>query len=302
VDEPFSLSQYVQASAESSKRTRTIVVVLVIGSVLAFAGLLNSLSTAWMLQRIEMSRSPNSTYVLQKLGFLARSDARAKAGLVTQEDLEALLTAEARRSGQSLETVRLNYADQYRSFYQALVHTYAESAYMIRVPFFGATFDMNDIGIVGGAGFIVILLLLRYSLARELYNLRLSFSLAESHGTLRDAYNFLSMRQVLTTPPIQGRRRSKLLVAIPQLLCVLPILVYSGIITHDFATFTIGTAISSPHTIVLYCVNSACLIAMASLTGASMSMWKKIDREWVVTYNKTRVNRDREEQHATAQT
>ena len=54
------------------------------------------------------------------------------------------------------------------------MRTYVDS-WVIRVPFFGFSFDVNDLGFIGGIGFVIILVCFRLCLSREIDNLRLSF-------------------------------------------------------------------------------------------------------------------------------
>lgn len=276
------LYSYLEAASESSSRARISVLVLVVGSVLALAGLLNSLSSAWMLQRVVEARSKHSVYVLSKLGYLS-SEATGlleQRQIVKPKDLTTYLEKEAIRTGESLDEVRKTYDDHYEDFFRALVNTYTESAYTIRLPFFGASFDMNDLGIVGGIGFAIILLLVRFTLSREFENLKEAFAAAKSREQIVEFYKLLSMRQVLTIPPMRDRKPSAAMIVAPRVLCVLPLIVHGAVIVHDFATAGIGWSINYIHTIVLYCANSALFIIICFLTVMIVGMWKQIDVEW----------------------
>ena len=59
------------------------------------------------------------------------------------------------------------------------------------------------------------------------------------------------MRQVLSTPPMQGREGTNFLAFIPKVLSVLPLIILSIIVAHDFTTYEIGAAINPWHTVLL---------------------------------------------------
>src|SRR4051812_37066658 len=72
---PLHIRDYLRASADASRRGRTVVVLLVVASVLVFAGLLNSLQHQWMLERVKrlaQADSETAAYpaLAQKLGPL----------------------------------------------------------------------------------------------------------------------------------------------------------------------------------------------------------------------------------------
>ena len=75
-----------------------------------------------------------------------------------------------------------------------------EQVSFVHIPFFGAVFDHNDMGMFGGFTVAVLLLWLRYSLARELSNLKLIFENPALRENRRRCYELLAMQQVLTVP------------------------------------------------------------------------------------------------------
>ncbi len=123
-------------------------------------------------------RSPinsNEQEIYDNLGFWRQS-----GYLTTKEDLLSKI--------HTLEAVR---TDQLR----------------VHVPFFDVEFDINDLGILAGMTFFLLLSWLCFSLYQESTNLELTFAKARSldkttdRDFLRDCYQRLSMREVLTIPP-----------------------------------------------------------------------------------------------------
>lgn len=116
------------------------------------------------------------------------------------------------------------------------VRAYIESVRLVRAPFFGIAFDINDLGIIGGIGFIVILLLLRHSLSREIKSLNRSFKVAHDTGQLRHFYHVLAIRQVFTVPEMDGEKRNRLLALSQKAVSILPVIVFSIVVYYDFSS------------------------------------------------------------------
>ncbi len=122
---------------------------------------------------------------------------------------------------------------------QETVKAYVENIRFVRAPFFGIAFDVNDLGLVGGVAVIIILLLMRYSLSREIKNLNISLREAVDHGKLPAFYHALAMRQVFTVPHMKGEKRNKWLGVAPRIISILPAIVFLLGVSYDYYT-TIG--------------------------------------------------------------
>lgn len=247
----LDLQDYLDSTSDSSNRTRTVAIVLLVASVLALVGFLNSFKSGWMLQRLHTIGDPNSGYITEKLG--------------SNHDNE-----------------------QYRQFYTAVAKAYVDNALTIRVPFFGFAFDVNDLGLLGGIGFIVILFLLRFSLRSEIINLRLAFkAAAKTEDQLPIFYDLLAMRQVFTLPHVEDHRklwqakRSWILRYIPKAVCFLPFLVYTLILYHDcYLTRHTGKLISDPHTGFLLAYTHVFCAIIFVLACWCLTRWRTIDSLW----------------------
>src|SRR5215471_8618949 len=137
-DLELDINHYLDAAADASKRTRTVILTVVVASVLAFVGFLNSIDHNWMLQRVRATSAQSSDYLKKKFPDVTDPDA-----LKQSHDL----------------------------FYDALMKAYVNNSYTIHVPFFGVSLDVNDLALLSGVAFIVLTLLFRFCLARELDNL-----------------------------------------------------------------------------------------------------------------------------------
>ena len=269
----YNLQEYLQASSEASKRSRKITITLVVASVLMLVGLLNSYQKTWMLQRVQRSADPTSEYVRLKLWPGMNSD--SLMSIVDSSKASAALGIGSLR-------LRREFLDsQYSSFYRALIASYVENAFTIRIPFFGVAFDVNDLGMLGGLGIIVALVLFRFSLARELDNLVLSFEEARKVGMMKTVYELIAMHQVLTVPPMPGRRRSRAMINIPRALVFLPCIIHLAVVSHDFATSGIGNAIDPGHTLVIFILNSMLWTFILTLTLSCLNTLLNIDDAWM---------------------
>jgi len=161
-----------------------------------------------------------------------------------------------------------------------MARSYVESTYTVEVPFFGITFDVNDLGLIGGISFIVILSLYRFCLTREVDNLRTSFNAARALGHEMEFYSLLAMRQVLTVPPSSDIKRTQFLLVAPKVVCGLPLLVHGAVVFHDFCTTEIGSLVGQVHTIVVMLSELACLVAIFPLTTMVIRRLRTMDRIW----------------------
>lgn len=100
---------------------------------------------------------------------------------------------------------------------------------------------MNDLAPIGGLSLIIILLLMRFSLSREIKNLNVSFREARHHSQLCHFYHALAMRQVLTVPEMKGEKQNWWLVKASQFVFILPVSVFSLGVFYDYwSTFRYG--------------------------------------------------------------
>ena len=87
-----------------------------------------------------------------------------------------------------------------------LQHVKGQSAYLIRVPFFGIAFEVNDLGFLGGITFVILLIWFILSLWTEVNNLQFIVITAPQEH-VQFCYHFLAMQQVLTIPPEYWKKK-----------------------------------------------------------------------------------------------
>lgn len=201
----FDLNYYVDASHDAAKRTRTVTILLVVACVLISIGWYNSLKWSWARDRVRQAYDLKDESIYKIL---------SPDNPPTNDDLQA---------------------KSYRAQLQyATVNEYVENVRFIRVPFFGTAFDVNDLGTIGGLALITVLVLLRYSLSREIKNLNVSFEESVLHGRLCAFYHALAMRQLFTVPHMKGETRNQALARLPEVVAILPAIIFTLGVTYDW--------------------------------------------------------------------
>ena len=172
-------------------------IILLVACLLMFAGLLNSLQHSWMRERIQALRKPGDAYACSKVGPIPDPSNFREWGADTLEEAQSLRK------------------EQYLRLYSEVAEVYAKTSLTVGVPVLGASIDVNDLGLVGGAGLLFILLVCTFCLSRELENLRTAFGASARFGQTRGFYYLLAMRQVFTIPQSPRRPRKRYLQLVP---------------------------------------------------------------------------------------
>ena len=199
---------------------------------------------------------------------------QAAVGSKTQADA----TSPSHRRAQSLVKTQAELGTQPH----APIRTYVDSSWVIRVPFLGFTFDVNDLGFIGGLGLLVVFVCYRFFLTREVDNLRLSFEEARGIGKdeLKEFYKLLAMRQVFTVPLSPDIKRTKFLLLAPKLICWCPVAVYFLVIYNDAATSKIGDMLRSSRKGFLTLFEALCAVCLVILASMVTTRLKRMDEEW----------------------
>jgi hypothetical protein len=200
------LGQYVEASADSASRARTIMIVMITASVLTFFAYWNTRPDAWLTGRINKANTALWFFnPVTKARFteeeLARNLDEARKKFPNPENVPS---AEALKDARDFINARkIDDRDLLVDYIEHLRTVQLEQVTTLHAPFFGVFFDVNDLGIFSGFTFTVILLWFRFSLVRERDNLRQVFASANELGIdyHHHCYHLISMRQVLTIPP-----------------------------------------------------------------------------------------------------
>lgn len=269
-------------------RTRYVLIIIIVASILAFISVWNSVQFSWINLRLE-----KASYALKYRAW----DIKNKDSLKTPEERERYddvrLFLSARELTDSASIGKLK---------DALYNLQINEIIHIRVPFFGIVFDINDLSLLGGFTFVVLLLWYRFSLLRERNNLNDTLDIADLMGDGAVCFDLLSMQQVLTIPfnasddkykPEQSDARFYELIGrldynnglrfinrVPKLLHWLPVFIYTFAIVYDMFTSKYGLSISGWRTYSSYGVSLLLLFIIFQLTVKCTKHFIELDLVW----------------------
>jgi hypothetical protein len=222
----FDLKEFLDATNDAANRTRYVYIVLLIATILIFIGLNNSYLNSWMVDDLKHAYKPGDDYIKGLLD--PRNEGKHYFDYSYHYD-EVTHSLSFHRPADIAK----------RDAQQALVRMHMESRSLLRIPILGLAIHVNDLGFLGGITLIVLLLMTRTSLSREIKNLGYSFKRALGDGRLDEFYEALAMRQLFTVPQMKGEKRNRFLSKAPYAVCLLPVLVYLLLVAYDVYTVLI---------------------------------------------------------------
>jgi len=267
--------QTIMKVENSSKVVRMILVFLLFACVILFIGFWNSLDFSWLNSRIKMHEYQLEWYKYISKDTIPPNLSKNNAALFykckdyyhkkhyTKDVLEAEL--------EYLNDAKLN------------------NAIFIKVPVFNVTFDVNDLGLIGGISITIIYFLLLYSLINRYNQIDNAFHLIKgikSKEEQKSAYFLISMDQVLTLP--RNIRKFKLVRLLPRTFYFYPIIILLSIFINDLATFKIGNYyLDSFWKVILVYIGSFIFLGLSIFQAfLCLRMVNKTDKLWRINYPK----------------
>jgi len=154
-----------------------------------------------------------------------------------------------------------------------------EQVRFVHIPFFGAVFDHNDVAMIAGVTFVIVLLWLKSSSARELDNLKLAFPDTISKGVLKSRYELLAMQQLLSVPRIPGS--SNRFRWISKALYIMPLPVYTLQLFFDLnSVFKTGDVLGRGKMWLLIVTSAVLWLLTAALVIWCWKIAEDIDSAW----------------------
>jgi hypothetical protein len=194
--------KYVEGARAASDRVRFVLLILVTASILAFSAFWNSRESGWVRQRLHLARVGLQMCSAVKDPQYDGPNFDDPSKLL-KEDIPLVAEARAfyfRRHYHSCENLRF----AVRDFEKIMT----EDIGFVHVPFFGFGFDINDLGMLSGIAFVVMMMWLRLSLESEFRCVKMTFDRAKEidgpsspPDTLAHARRLLGMHQVFTHVP-----------------------------------------------------------------------------------------------------
>ncbi|HBB88637.1 MAG TPA: hypothetical protein DC047_13585 [Blastocatellia bacterium] len=247
-------------------------IVMISASVLVFVGFWNSRpGGGWLDQRINVRKDALKFF---EPGF------DPQGPKMTLQEKERYARAKQFLDNANFDISNVDDKEQILDEVKELRKVRIEKIRLIQIPFFGAVFDMNDMGIFAGITFTIVLLWFRYSMSRELRCFRLAFKEARDQGQLRLCYDLLAMQQVMTVPPMYGQKLKKTWVLIAKALFFIPLLILAVQFRLNWVSRSYGYVLSEKLMNILLIVNGVSLIIAAILTWHCLAISLRADRLW----------------------
>ena len=269
---------YIEASARTATRSREILILIIIVSVLVFGAFWNSRQGSWISERIRIHN--------EVLALVQQERVISTLAPRSPERLAAQIALMGRQYDRAREFVAARPAlrdpDAVRLAKERLQNILTEHVLYLKVPFFGLLIDVNDLGMLGGFTFIVLLLWFRSSLWHESQNLKITFADTGADGDARFYYTALAMQQVLTTPPLLDERSTKHdhWSVIVKGLLLLPLAIHFTVFCYDSMSFGFGWTVSPSNTIISMSVSAVFLTMIAWLTYLCFVLLADIAETW----------------------
>jgi hypothetical protein len=172
---------------------------------------------------------------------------------------------------------------QARKRLETLQNSFIEHTVTVAVPFFGITLDVNDLGILGGITFLLVLTWLLFSLRREAENIGLLFATAEERD-LPGMYRLLDMSQVLSVPPRKQLKRNRIFkfmwLCLERILFFPPLLLQGFVVWNDYNTLPRAQVLNPELARTEFGWEVGLLIALSAITFVCLAKAMEVSEHW----------------------
>ena len=296
----FEIEQYIRSLGASSSRVRFVMLAIIISSIAAAAALWGERQDAWAQRRL-IKIGEYSEVALQ-CGLWGRFDEvrelakyLRRKGLPTDDDLRKGQRAAEEDLlyhygfGTATKCTAIFKAEDWLTNHGVTTEAGAEriaekqqEAYInnilfVRTPVLGLTFDINDLGLITGLTFCILMLVMVFYTHRAHENLVLAMwkvrdiatheSLDNPGSRANLLYHALAMEQVFTVPPTLARwndfryfRRAH------YLLFFTPLVMQALVFGNDLLTEGIGAAYSDSQTRISLLVQAIMIVVVIPLS------------------------------------
>jgi hypothetical protein len=268
-----NIQEVCEISNSSSGSTRSILYVLVLVNILILIALLNTHKWNWTGYRVRKLQTE-----LEDLRKMKIKDTTSEEYI--RHDVE----------------IRVK-----ENFLFSIARSDIENYHTVRVPILGNAFDINNLGIVTGITFLILFIICRFTLAREINNLRIALNAISDRyidnsdrNKFKDAlgdkeflkrvkgnddvilssinytrrqhhYNYLTMNEIFNFPPLETSRNKvvhKIIGRVVMKMFYLPVIVCCLVITNDIATFRFASRLSQTYGLVSLFISAISIIVV----------------------------------------
>ena len=312
----------VKLTKEASDRGRRVLFVLQITCIVIFMAAWHEMPESWTYARLRTAQAsvwfldcsleehpegvPEKQFATEmdknrhdECHYLAAQAVADPKGLGSSSKCERtskapFCPAEINHARDFLSTRLLTPAEA-RKHLENLHNSFVEKTMNVSVPFLGITLDINDLGLLGGITFSLLLTWLLFSLRREAENLQILFSKATDE-VLPTVYQLLEMTQVLTIP-VQRKGKSRHIVAASRfilerlefLLFLTPCAVQFFVVWNDQTTLPLGVALNDRLALREFHWEEFLLVAMVILTAFCFRKALQANTHWNDAYKRLSV-------------
>ena len=206
----------------------------------------------------------------------------------SRTEREPFCSDEIKRAKTYITLARLTPAEA-RKRLETLQSAFIEHTITVSVPFFGITLDVNDVGLLGGITFLLVLTWLLFSIRREAENVGLLFSTA-SDQDLGGIYRLLDMSQVLTVPPRKQLKRKPvfryLWLCLDRILFFPPLFLQGFVVWDDYRTLPRGRVLNPDLANTEFGWEVGLLIAISVITFLCLVKAKEVSEHWEQAHNR----------------
>jgi hypothetical protein len=265
--EHLSIVHYSDTFKTSSERVRTITFAVMLFSAVVFAAEWNTTGASWVNRRYRvLTEIRDAAVALPQAAADAFIRSRT-AGRITSRDELSLIAEEYSR--------------------QRVERMFTE------IPGLGIKFDVNDLGLFSGIGFVILMFSLLFCMHRESENLNLAlFKVrrlysrdlrADGESRSNFLYHVLAMGQIFTAPPTLSEWRiSWLKRAVPFVVFCVPLAVQAFVVIVNYQSVAVLGAYSALRVNAIQFVG---LALVAALTATALLYQESAHRRWVTTFH-----------------
>ena len=224
------LIEIISQLNDTTKNLRFQILILGIAAIMAFCGAWNSFKFGWFQSRVYVYQDTMKWY----------------DNLNSGNPPSNLTNEETKHFKKCLEVFNINKPS--KSIIESELINYqqarTENIVLIKIPFLGICFDINDLGLFCGICFTLLYYLIFYTLLQRHYLINSTLVLIKTIKDVkerRNAYFVLLTNQILSMEKLDLRGYSILRLT-PRLFYIIPVLVYIGILFYDL--FTIDVALT----------------------------------------------------------
>lgn len=273
----------IDATQEASQRGRWIYFVIQVASILIFMALWHETPFAWSGSRVQTARLV-SWYLdckeekhPEQAGFVGDMlSQQEKHDRCHYFNNTSFSDKDVERAKKYLEQTKLTPAEA-RARLKDLQKAQVEQIVNVSVPFLGISFDIDDLSLLGGITFLLLLMWFRFSVWREEQNVQALFLRARRDKELPAVYELLAMTQVLTTPP--GSKEG-FWGDLPHGLFWVPVLVQLSVVVNDWVTMGSGLIVNDKMTFFDLGVGTGILGILLTVTLQCRAIARRLDQHW----------------------